>query len=50
VAYLDAIDTGPLVSRRPDVLSQMYIGSQRYMKSCLVVIIMASPAEKEAQE
>jgi hypothetical protein len=40
------IDRGPLVSWLPDVLSQMYTGLQQYMKSCLEVMIMASPPLK----
>jgi hypothetical protein len=43
MAGLDAIDTSPLVSWLPDVPSQTYAGFQRYTKSCVVVMTMASP-------
>jgi hypothetical protein len=46
VADLDAIDMGPLVRWLPDVPSRTYTGLQRYTKSCLEVMTMASPLKK----
>jgi hypothetical protein len=40
---LEAIDTTPLISWLPYVLSQTYTGLQRYMKTCLEVMTVASP-------
>jgi hypothetical protein len=40
---LEAIDTAPLISWLPYVLSQTYTGLQRYMKTCLEVMTVASP-------
>jgi hypothetical protein len=46
LAGLDAIHMGPLMSYLSNVLSQTYNGLQRYTKTCLEVMTMASPPLK----
>jgi hypothetical protein len=48
VADFDAVDTGPLMSWLPGVPSQTYTGLEQYMKSCLEVMTMASPENRDS--